>query len=457
MPRQWLITVLFVLLLGIALLLGGCNTPQVRPAKPAATATPEQPQVEFAALDLEAQQTPDPPPALNEDDEDRPIWSRLRQGFRLGHIEHPRIQRQIQILKRSPNDFVALMARAEPYLHHILNKIENAGLPSELALLPAIESGFRPHVYSPEGAAGLWQFMPLTGRMMGLKQDWWFDKRRTVEASTDAAIRYLDKLNARFEGDWLHTLASYNAGASKVSRAMRRARRRGDSTEFWDIDLPGETDVYVPRLLALAAIVSDPDAHGLVLPWITDQPYFRRVDTAGQLDLNVAAELAGMPVDELLSLNAGYRRWATRPDGPHELLLPINRVEAFETRLAALPAEERLRWQRHLIRRGDSLNRIAREYGVSVKAIKRTNGMTHSRIRAGRQLLIPLSDSATLAKAGSNEIAKQRLRYRVRKGDSLYTIARRFEVSIRDLKRWNRVGRYIHPGERLTVFIDPDA
>jgi membrane-bound lytic murein transglycosylase D len=164
-----------------------------------------------------------------------------------------------------------------------------------------------------------------------------------------------------------------------------------------------------------------------------------------------------MPVDELLSLNAGYRRWATRPDGPHELLLPINRVEAFETQLAALPAEKRLRWQRHLIRRGDSLNRIAREYGVSVKAIKRTNGMTHSRIRAGRQLLIPLSDSATLAKAGSNEIAKQRLRYRVRKGDSLYTIARRFEVSIRDLKRWNRVGRYIHPGERLTVFIDPDA
>jgi len=390
-------------------------------------------------------------------DSDPEIWSRLSAGFRLAERGHPRVTQEIRQLQRHPHALHALMARSEPYLHHILNRVEAAGLPTELALLPAVESGFRPYVYSPDGAAGLWQFMPGTGDMLGLQQDWWFDPRRTVRASTNAAIDYLTRLNERFAGDWLLALAAYNAGAGTVNRAIRIAHRHGEATDFWSLDLPGETERYIPRLLALAAIVAHPEAYGLDLPEILDQPYFAVAATAGQIDLNVAADLAGLPVDDLLALNAGHKRWASPPDGPHELLLPIDKVASFEQALAALPADKRLRWQHYRIRRGDSLNRIARDHGVSIEAIRQSNGLRGSRIRAGDELVIPLSDSVTFAAAGSNEYSRQRLRYRVRKGDSLYAIAQRFQVSVADLKRWNQVGRYLQPGERLTLFVDPDA
>jgi membrane-bound lytic murein transglycosylase D len=444
------------IVLAVALLLSGCLGQPLRPDTAA------------VADDAEAQIPPLPATALHEGDPldgsmtlqavaPPPIWNRLRAGFELMDIEHPRIAHEIRRLQRAPDAFRALMVRSEPYLHHILDQIENAGLPTEVALLPAVESGFRPFAYSPDGAAGLWQFMPATGRMMGLKQSWWFDKRRSVRASTEAAIDYLNRLNARFDGDWPQTLAAYNAGSAKVGRAIRKARRHRKPTDFWSLDLPGETDRYVPRLLALARVVSDPGKYGLELPYIVDQPYFSIASTAGQIDLNVAAGVAGLPVETLLGLNAGHRRWATNPDGPHELLLPTAKVDAFEVAVAALENEKRLRWQRHKVRPGDSLNRIARQYDVTVAAIRRSNDLKNSRLRAGSHLLIPLSDPVSLATSGSHLQSRQRLRYRVRKGDSLYTIARRFQVTIRDLKRWNRVGRYIRPGERLTVFVDPDA
>lgn len=406
------------------------------------------------------------PTALSETDnfdaalsaaEIRSVWERLRNGFGLRHIAHPRIEHEIKRLTRSPMAFDSLMRRAEPYLHHILNEIEAAGLPTELALLPAVESGFRPHAYSPDGAVGLWQFMPATGRMMGLGQDWWFDERRTVRASTTAAIAFLERLNNRFEGDWLHALAAYNAGPAKVGGSIRRARKRAEATDFWALDLPGETDRYVPRLLALARVIDDPDSYGVTLPYLPDKAYFRVANAAGPIDLNIAAQLAEMPVEALIGLNAGHRRWATKPEGPHELLLPVDKADAFEVAVAGLPTDKRLRWQRHKVRSGESLNGIARDYGVSSDAIRKVNRMRSSRLAAGRDLLIPLSEQITPALAAASQLTRQRLRYRVRKGDSLYTIARRFQVSIRDLKRWNQVGRYIRPGERLTVFVEPDA
>ncbi len=436
-------------LLVIAIALGGCAGPGPRSDISGPHRVVEDPPTQPPAARGVAA------PAVPEQEAE--IWARLGSGFRLNGQGHPRVLQEIRRLQRSPNAFRTLMARSEPYLYHILNQIEAAQMPTELALLPAVESGFQPHVYSGDGAAGLWQFMPATGDMLGLEQDWWFDKRRTVRASTAAAIDYLERLNERFSGDWLLALAAYNAGAGTVSRAIRTAQRRGEETDFWSLDLPGETHHYIPRLLALAAIVADPGAYGMDLPEILDQPYFAIASTGGQIDLNVAADLAGMPVDELLTLNAGHRRWTSHPDGPHELLLPLDKVAPFEDALAALPEDKRLRWRHHRIRRGDSLNRIAREYGVTTEAIRETNGLSNSRIRAGDELIIPLSDTVTIGATGSNRQARQRLHYRVRKGDSLYTIARRFQVSVAELKRWNRVGRYIRPGERLTLYIDPDA
>ncbi len=454
--RQRRRTSIPVLILALAAMLGGCGTQGTKTdTTPSHAKSNEQEIVDKHALEMlthndlaNAEEIVIPP---------EPIWTRLRSGFSLDVVEHPRVAQEIRRLQRYPNAYRAMMARSEPYLHHILNEIDAAGLPYELALLPAVESGFRPEIYSTSGAAGLWQFMPATGKMLGLKQDWWVDRRRTVRASTQAAINYLKQLNERFDGDWALTLAAYNAGAGTVSRAIRRAERKGGKTDFWSLDLPGETDQYVPRLLALCAVVTDPEHYALDLPEILDQPYFVVADTAGQIDLNVAAELAEMSVEELLALNAGHRRWASSPDGPHELLMPADNAELFKTALADLPTDKRLRWQRHAIKPGDTLSQIARRYGVTADVIRQANNLKGSSIRAGRHLKIPLSDGANFTTTASNGNAKQRLKYRVRKGDSLYKIARRFQVSIADLKRWNQVGRYIRPGERITVFIDPDA
>ena len=442
--------------------LSGCKPGGVRPDDSASERKPTlSAKVSTPAA---AEPTPLPPEPAHMADDAAPtpapetdIWQRLASGFQLTGIQHPRIEHEISRLRRSPIAFRALMVRSEPFLFHILDRIETEGLPTELALLPAVESGFRPHVYSPDGAAGLWQFMPATGHMLGLEQDWWYDRRRAIGPATDAAISYLQKLNRRFNGDWLHALAAYNAGARTVGRAIPRARKRTEATAFWSLDLPGETDRYVPRLLAIAAVVADPAAYGLELPEIANHPYFVEVDTGGPIDLNVAARLADMTVEELLRINAGHKRWVSLPNGPHQLLLPAHKEADFSHALATLPEEQRLRWRRHRIVPGDTLGGIARQYGVTIMAIRESNQLKDSRIRAGRDLLIPLSESITLDGAGSNLQARQRLRYRVRKGDSLYKIARRFQVSIADLKKWNRVGRYIRPGEKLTVFIDPDA
>jgi len=384
------------------------------------------------------------------------LWARLRPQLRLGAIDHPRIQAEIRRLQHSPSSFYALISRAEPFLHHIIERVEQRGLPAEIALLPAVESGFRPYAYSPHGAAGLWQFMPATGRSLGLRQDWWYDGRRDVLAATDAALEYLERLNKRFDGDWLHALAAYNAGGGTVSRALRKAREKQASTAFWDLDLPRETDHYVPRLLALAEVITDPGRYGLALPSLENRPYFERVAVGSQIDLQIASQLADIPLQDLLTINPGFNRWSTHPEGPHHLLLPISNAKSFAKSLAELPPEQRLRWKHHRIAKGENLGRIARAYSVTIKAIQQANNLNGHNIRAGKTLIIPLSESiASALPSRKLGVSRSRVRYQVRKGDSLYKIARKFNVKIADLRRWNRVGRYIKPGQRLTVFVNP--
>lgn len=441
----------------LSVLLSGCislspDTPKVGVIQPEpGEIVCGKPQAPNPATSTQSQPESTPAKAPEAD-----LWVRLRQQFRLWDVSHPRIQREIARLQHHPQSFQVLISRAEPFLAYIAQAVEQRGLPGELALLPAVESGFRPFAYSPSGAAGLWQMMPGTGRMLGLQQDWWHDQRRDPVAATEAALNYLERLNQRFDGDWLHALAAYNAGGGTVSRALRKAKAKGGHRDFWHLDLPGETDAYVPRLLALAEVVSDPGRYGLALPSVPDTPYFVSIDTQGPIDLKVAARLAAMPVDELLQLNPAFNRWSTSPDGPHRLLLPVDRSQAFQEGLAALPDNERLRWTSHRIAKGEVLGSIARQHGVSVKAIMQANKLHNSRIRAGKTLMIPLSGSANLASLPRDlGLPKTRVRYRVRKGDSLYKIAKRFRVRIKDLRRWNRVGRYIKPGQRLIVYVDP--
>lgn len=440
---------LLLLLIGLS----GCLSVPDRPTVDAAPRpTPPTPATATPVAD-----NPAPVPVTQVQSPPATLWTRIRSGFTLPPLQHPRIDSEIRRLQSSPAHFDVLIGRAEPYLFHIVDAVEKRGLPAELALLPAVESSFRAYAYSPEGAAGLWQIMPTTGKALGLKQDWWFDGRRDLVSATDAALDYLERLNRRFDGNWLHALAAYNAGGGTVSRAIRKARQHNRSTAFWDLDLPGETDSYVPRLLALVQIIRDPGRFGLALPDIDNTPYFAQVASGGQIDLKVAAGLAGMDVEDLLLLNPGFRRWATAPEGPHRLLLPLDRVQAFQAGLATLPEEERLRWQRHRIARGDNLGAIARRYGVSVQAIMVANKLDNHLIRAGRALMIPMSESVALEGGNRPAIPRSRVRYRVRQGDSLYKIARKFRVKIADLERWNRLGRYLQPGEHLTVFVDADS
>jgi len=464
------------------------------------------------------------------------LWQRIREGFSLPSSEHARTISERRWYARHQEYIDRTAERAQPYLHFIVEEAARRNIPMELALLPVVESAFQPFAYSHGRAAGIWQFIPGTGRMYGLKQNWWYDGRRDITASTLAAFNYLEALNREFSGDWLLALAAYNSGSGTVRKAIRKNRRRGKPTDFWSLKLPRETRAYVPKLLAIRDIVANPEQHNIVMTSIADEPYFEKVPTGSQIDLARAAELAGIPLKQLYRLNPAFNRWATDPDGPHHLLVPLEKSVQFKQNLAELPKESRVKWARHRIRNGETLGHIANRYKTTVAVIKDVNKIRGHMIRAGKNLIIPVaarrpgsySLSATQrAKAiknspkkgiklthtvqrgdtlwdisrahnvGTRQLARwnamaprdtlrpgqklviwksaakvaqsnnpnitpalnevtQRIRYVVRRGDSLSRISQRFRVSVNNLKRWNprARGKYLQPGQRLTLFVD---
>ncbi len=457
--RQWLVLSTRLALLGTLLSLAGCvlppGEPTVRPDTPSAPETKASPHGTMSTSPPSADVATAPEDRASTTNLSTPpadLWERLRRRFRFQSIEHPRIETELNRLRRHPVALRALLERATPYLYYITNEVEARDLPGEIALLPLVESGFRPRAYSPNGAVGLWQFMPSTAHMLGLRRDRWYDGRRDVLAATPAALKYLAFLHRQLDNDWLHALAAYNCGIGTVRQAIRRATKARRPTAYWELDLPGETDAYVPRLLAIARIVATPESFSIALPAMPDQPQFTTVEIDAPLDLALAAKLAEVPLAEFLRLNPAYPRGVTPPKHPATLLIPVERQAAFKEALAALPKHQWRRWAEHRVKKGDSLIRIARRYGVSVSAIRQANGLRGDLIRTGRFLRIPLAGQASDRQQGIAARNGPRIRYRVRKGDSLYTIARKFQVSVRDLKRWNKVGRYIRPGQRLTVY-----
>ena len=323
------------------------------------------------------------------------LFARMRPGFALPAVEDPSIRREIEWYQGHSGFLARTFGRGRRYLHHIVETLEARNLPRELALLPVVESAFDPFAYSRCLASGLWQFLPGTGRSYGLDQDWWTDDRRGVLEATHAALDHLEALHAEFEGDWLLALAAYNAGSGSVKRAVERNQRSGLPTDFFHLDLPQETRAYVPKLLAISRLVAEPGAFGVELPAIPNVPYFARVDLEGQIDLGKVADLAQIPREELRALNPEFNRWATAPDGPHHLLVPVPAKERFETLLAALPRDVRLRLAHHRVRRGDTLGAIARRHRVSIEALRGANGIQGSLIHPGQDLLVPLPYRAT--------------------------------------------------------------
>jgi len=424
-------------------------------------------------LDTVPARRPVPDITLDEVPEPRPenLLDELRASFSLPDADDPALERELEYFAKHPDYVERVLTRARPYLYYIAEQLEARGMPTDLALLPIVESAFDPFAYSHGRAAGLWQIIPGTAQRLGVKQNWWFDGRRDIVESTRGALDYLEKLHEMFDGDWLLAVAGYNSGEGNVSRALKRAAAAGRPGDFWSIrsHLPRETRTYVPRLLAIRNLVANAEEHGITLPAVPNEPYLAIVETGGQLDMAVAAELAGLTTEELYRLNPGVNRWATDPEGPHHIVLPISHAERFTAAVAQLPAAERVRWTRHRIRQGESLIAIANAYSTTPDVLRQVNGLRGNLIRAGDYLMIPhareslgdyaLSADARLASTTSQERNGERRVHKVRRGETLWSISQRYGVDVRSLASWNGMapGDTLAVGRDLVVWVGKDA
>ncbi|GHB08755.1 transglycosylase SLT domain-containing protein [Salinicola rhizosphaerae] len=330
--------------------------------------------------------------ALRLDERPAPdTWTRLRKGFALSHeTANPRVQEWLEWYREHPRHVERIAAQSRPWLRWVTRQLEADHLPTEIALLPFIESGYNPAATNPGGAAGLWQFMPGTGDAMGLSRTDWYDGRHDVMAATKAAASYIQQLASRwYDGDLLLALAAYNAGAGTVNTARDVAANRGEPIDYWHLRLPAETMAYVPRLLALSEVIDEPEQYGIALPSIPDDAQFVKVATDGPLTLSLAAELAGVSEQTLRSLNPGFKRASTRPRQDASILVPIAAKQRFLANLETLPAAERTVMNRYVVRRGDTLSAIAARFGASVGEIRRENTLKGDVIRIGQTLSVP--------------------------------------------------------------------
>jgi len=456
---------------GALLLLGACAH---QPAKP-----PEREPIVVPAAPIPPQPTVAPPDATvatpsltmprewqhhNGEDYDD-LFERMRAGFTFDEVQEPAIDQQLAWFEHNPDYLERVFQRGQRYMYHVVTEVEARGMPLEFALLPVVESAYEPFAYSVGRAAGLWQFIPDTGRRFGLKQNWWFDGRRDVIESTRAALDYLQALHDQFDGDWLLAIAAYNVGENTVQRELDYNRAHGKPTDFWHLKLPAETRAYVPKLLAMKRLMAEPERYGLEFAAIPNEPYFAVIDTHSQIDLKIAARLAGTSYDELVALNPGYNRWATDPDGPHRMLVPIDNADGFDAGLQTLTPDDRVRYAIHEVTRRETLASIAKQYGTSAAVISKINDLKGGKVSAGESLKIPeisgeLPDKVLLAAARvdrpQSDLGGRRQRqivYRVRAGETLSSIARRHGMPVSTLARLNNMdtGDTLVKGQRLVL------
>ncbi|MDE2235880.1 MAG: LysM peptidoglycan-binding domain-containing protein [Gammaproteobacteria bacterium] len=477
-------TILAALLCACGLLVSGCATlDHNAPAKSASTAAPaaasSTPAASAASADT-ATPIPDlndnspqikwenitiAPAVINYDN----LWDYLGKNFSLSSAGGDgRVQGELNWYADHGAYLQRMANRASPYLYYIVQQVRSRKMPLDIALLPVVESAYDPYGYSVARAAGLWQFIPDTGRHWDLKQNWWYDGRRDIAASTNAALDYLQYLHTQFNNDWLLALAAYNSGSGTVEYAIRRNQARGLPTDFWHLDLPAQTRAYVPRLLAICKLVAASGHYGVSLPPIPNQPYLAEVNVGGQIDLAKAAKLAGITTDQMYMLNPGFNRWATDPNGPYTLLVPIDKKNEFMTALAALPPHDRVQWDTHRVKNGDTLGGIAFRYHTTVAVLRQLNGIHGNLIRLHQMLLIPVSrrtlaDATLMAEARVARIphyghdrheSHGRIIHPVRPGESLWSIARRYRVNVAELRHWNglHADSILHVGQKITIY-----
>ncbi|MDY0071211.1 MAG: transglycosylase SLT domain-containing protein [Thauera sp.] len=314
------------------------------------------------------------------------IWDRIRRGFGMPDLDSARVSEQQAFYLNRPNFLRQVFARGGRYLYYIVDELERRGLPTEIALLPMVESSYNPLAYSRAHASGLWQFIPSTGKAFKLTQDAWVDERRDVIASTNAALDYLEYIY-EMHGDWHLALASYNWGEGSVQRALRRNREQGLPEEYSALRMPLETQNYVPRLQAIKNIVAEPELFHLELPYVANEMHFVAVEAPAGVDLATAASLADMPLEEFLALNPGFNRPATSTHG-QTLIVPTDRARRLRNGLAEL-AREGTGWRVHTVARGETLAQLAKRHKIELAELRRINGLSGNSVSPGHSLLVP--------------------------------------------------------------------
>jgi membrane-bound lytic murein transglycosylase D len=420
------------------------KAPKAEKAKPEPDVVVAKPAIKPAA----------PKPAAEVGD----LWERIRKGFAITDLEGKLVKQKTAQYAASPEYLGRIIGRSKLYLYHIVGEIERRGLPTELALLPMVESAFNPMAYSRAHASGLWQFIPGTGRRFELEQNSWYDGRRDIVDSTNAALDYLTKLY-EMHGDWHLALASYNWGENAVRRAVNRNKAQRKKTDYASLRMPKETRHYIPKLQALENIIADPQAYGVDLDAIPDQPYFTAITDAPDIDVHLAARLAEMPVSEFIQLNPGFSRPLIRASASRRIILPADKVAAFYDNLDDYDGGALVSWQVYVPKPGEKLEALAKRFEITVAELRRVNGIPNNSSRLPKELVVPINGDARATLADLPlmyappipSYGKARVVHTVKKGDTLSSIAARYRVSVAALKGWNQNTKLLQIGQKIYI------
>ncbi|WP_039055390.1 murein transglycosylase D [Enterobacter sp. Bisph1] len=392
------------------------------------------------------------------DQDNSDLWTSISDELKMGIPENTRIREQKLKYLSNKSYLHDVTLRAEPYMYWIAGQVKKRNMPMELVLLPIVESAFNPHATSGANAAGIWQIIPSTGRNYGLKQTRSYDARRDIVASTTAALDMMQRLNRMFDGDWLLTVAAYNSGEGRVLKAIKANKSQGKPTDFWSLSLPQETKIYVPKMLALSDILKNSKRYGVSLPTPDESRALARVRLNSPVEVEQLAEMAGISVNNLKTFNAGVKGSTLGSTGPRYVMVPKKHADQLRESLASgeiaavqptlLADNTPLASRSYKVRSGDTLSAIAARLGVSSKDIQQWNNLRGSNLKVGQSLTVGAGSSAQRLASNSDSIT-----YRVRKGDSLASIAKRHGVNIKDVMRWNNDTANLQPGDQLTLFV----
>ena len=436
----------------------------VEPAPAAAAKPGPRAEIKLAPLEGPAHEVSEPLRGVRLVDRTAPpddLWQRVRGGFAMPDLENEQVRKQTAYYAARPDYLQRIFDRSRIYLYHIVEELEKRNLPTEPALLPMVESAFNPMAYSRAHASGLWQFIPGTGRRFELQQNWWYDGRRDIVASTKAALDYLTFLY-EMHGDWHLALASYNWGEGAVARAIAKNRAANLATDYWSLTMPPETRQYIPKLQALKNIIINPGPLGITLDPIPNQPYFRAYTKHRDIDVQLAAKLAEMPVQEFIALNPGFSRPIIRASVSPRIILPADKVDVFHDNLTKYDAAKLVSWKTYHARRGETFESIAKKAGMTLGQLKEVNGIAPRTRTVPNLLVVPSRPAALetrklpLMYAPPIPVAMKRMFHTVKPGETPASVARRYGVAAEDMKRWNPGVRFT-PGTKVAIEVRAPA